>query len=254
MGEVPQLADEEWPHLLRTVVRAADGRAPVLGGIHGKDTKRSIADALRAQDLGATGLQVSPPLFNDPNQDDMLRYFEALSDAIEIGIMIYNNPWYPHGEIMTDTFRKMAGFEHVVAIKWCQPRSYEYSEMEALAPHFNILENGSNIGECFRLGGNGFLDEQATAYPQHELAILALMEAGKFDEGQALWDSVTIPLRDFYQKMTARSGGQARLKKAVMAAMGMPIGAMRPPSLPHSDEEIGELRELLRGFGWPVPE
>jgi hypothetical protein len=76
---------------------------------------------------------------------------------------------------MEDTFRKMAGFEHVVAIKWCQPRSYEYKEMEALAPHFNILENGSNIGECFRLGGNGFLDEQATAYPQHELAILALV-------------------------------------------------------------------------------
>jgi dihydrodipicolinate synthase/N-acetylneuraminate lyase len=25
----------------------------------------------------------------------MLRYFEAISDAIEIGIMIYNNPWYP---------------------------------------------------------------------------------------------------------------------------------------------------------------
>ena len=26
MGEGPQLADEEWPHLVRTVVHAADGR------------------------------------------------------------------------------------------------------------------------------------------------------------------------------------------------------------------------------------
>jgi len=253
MGEGPQLADEEWPHLVRTVVHAADGRVPVMGCIHAKDTKRSIADALRAQELGATGLQVSNPLFNDPNQDDMLRYFEALSDGIEIGIMIYNNPWYPHGEIMADTFMKMAEFEHVVAIKWCQPRSYEYGEMETLAPHFNILENGTNIAECFRLGGVGFLDEQATAYPQHELDILAFMEAGKFDEGQALWDSVTNPLRDVYVKMTERSGGQARLKKAVMEAMGMPIGSMRPPSLPHSEEELEELRGLMRGFGWPVP-
>jgi 4-hydroxy-tetrahydrodipicolinate synthase len=254
MGEGPQLADEEWPHLVRTVVHAADGRVPVMGCIHAKDTKRSIADALRAQELGATGLQVSNPLFNDPNQDDILRYFEALSDAIEIGIMVYHTPWYPHGEIMVDTFRRMADFEQVMAIKWCQPRSYEYEEMEALTPFFNILENGSNLGQCFRLGGQGFLDEQATAHPQHDLTILGLLEAGKFDEGQTLWDSATSPLSDFYQKMTVRSGGQARLKKAVMAAMGMSMGPMRPPSLPHSTEELDELRELLRGFGWPVPE
>jgi len=253
MGEVSQLADDEWPFLVRTVARAANGKVPVIGGIHGKDTKRSIDDAKRAQEMGAIGIQVSPPLFNDPNQDDILRYFQALSDGIEIGIMIYNNPWYPHGEIMADTFMKMADFEHVVAIKWCQPRSYEYGEMEALAPHFNILENGTNLAECFRLGGVGFLDEQATAYPQHELDILAFLEAGKYDEGQALWDSVTNPLRDVYVKMTERSGGQARLKKAVMEAMGMPIGSMRPPSLPHSEDELDELRGLMRGFGWPVP-
>ena len=151
MGEGPQLADEEWPHLVRTVVRAADGRVPVMGCIHAKDTKRSIADALKAQELGATGLQVSNPLFNNPNQDDILRYFEALSDAIEIGIMVYHTPWYPHGEIMVDTFRRMADFEQVMAIKSGQISTWE--EMEALAPLFNILENGPNVGQCFRLGG-----------------------------------------------------------------------------------------------------
>jgi 4-hydroxy-tetrahydrodipicolinate synthase len=254
MGEGPQLADEEWPHVVRTVVRAAEGRVPVMGCIHAKDTKRSIADALRAQELGATGLQVSAPLFNDPNQDDILRYFEALSDAIEIGIMVYHTPGHHHSEIMPDTFRRMADFEHVMAIKWCQPLSYEYEEMEALAPHFNILENGSNLRQCFRLGGQGFLDEQATAYPKHDLTIRGLMEEGKFDEGHALWDSVNRPLRALYQKMVIRSGGQARLKKAVMTAMGMSMGPMRPPSLPHSAEELDELREILRGFGWPVPE
>ena len=63
------------------------------------------------------------------------------------------------------------------------------------------------------------------------------MENGKFDEGQALWDSAQ-PIRDFYTKLVIRSGGQARLKKAVMEAMNMPMGHMRPPSLPHSNEEI----------------
>lgn len=255
MGEVPQLTDEEWPRLLSTVVQSAKGRAPVLGGIHAKDTKRSIMDALKAQELGAAGLQVSPPLFNDPTQDDMLRYFEALSDAIEIGIMVYNNPWMPRGEIMPETFRRMADFEQVMAIKWSMPASYEYEEMEGLASFFNIFENnGINVGKCFRLGGMGFLDEQATAYPQHDLAILHLLRAERFDEAQALRDSVSLPLREFFAKVTSRSGGQARVKKGVMAVMGHPVGSMRPPSLPLSDEELDELRGLLLGFGWPVPE
>ena len=254
MGEVPQLTDEEWPRLLSTVVKSAKGRAPVMSGIHAKDTKRSIMDALKAQELGAAGLQVSPPLFNDPTQDDMLRYFEALSDAIDIGIMVYGNPWLPHGEIMPETFRRMAEFEQVVALKWSMPSSYAYEEMGGLTPFFNVFENnGKNLANCYRLGGKGFLDEQATAYPQHDLALLELVEAGKLDEAQALRDSVSLPLGEFHAKIGTRSGGAARVKKGVMAVMGHPVGSMRPPSLPLSDEEMGELGELLLGFGWPVP-
>ena len=81
----------------------------------------------------------------------------------------------------------------------------------------------------------------------------ALLEAGKFDEGQALWDSTSKPLGEFYRKLAGSSGGQARLKKAVMGIMGHPVGPMRPPSLPLSDAEEAELRALLVGFGWPVP-
>jgi 4-hydroxy-tetrahydrodipicolinate synthase len=254
MGEVPQLRDDEWPKLVETTVKAAAGRVPIISGIHGKETKRSIEDALQAQDLGATGIQVSPPVWNDPNQDDILRYFEAISDAIEIGVMVYNTPWMAHGEIMPDTFHKMADFEHIVAIKWCMPRSYDYDEAKALAPKFNLLENGKSLGRIFELGGKGFLDEQALANPQYELQILEHLEAGRYDEGQAMWDAISVPLGKFYQKLQARSGGQARLKKGVMNAMGHPVGSMRPPSLPLNDQEMDELRDLLRSFGWQVPE
>ena len=36
-------------------------------GLHFKDTKRTIEDAKKAQDLGAIGLQVCPPIFNLPS-------------------------------------------------------------------------------------------------------------------------------------------------------------------------------------------
>ncbi len=36
--------------------------------------------------------------------------------------------------------------------------------------------------------------------------------------------------------------------------MGQPVGPMRPPFLPLTQEELDELREIVRSWGWPVVE
>ena len=79
-----------------------------------------------------------------------------------------------------------------------------------------------------------------------------LLEAKQYDEARKLHESVNEPLRVFYEKINGRSGGQARLKKGIMALMGQPVGSSRPPSKPLNDEEMAGLREVLVGFGWPV--
>jgi dihydrodipicolinate synthase/N-acetylneuraminate lyase len=58
----------------------------------------------------------------------------------------------------------------------------------------------------------------------------------------------------FSAKVGAKSGGIARVKKARMEVMGQPVGPMRPPSLPLTQEELDELREIVRSWGWPVVE
>mgnify|MGYP001274816140 CR=1 FL=1 len=64
IGEGPMLSDDEWPTLLRTAVLPSRNRAPVMLGIHHKDTVKTKEDAKRAADLGAVGLQVAPPIYN----------------------------------------------------------------------------------------------------------------------------------------------------------------------------------------------
>ena len=254
MGEGPQLRDDEWPRLLRTVVQAAKGRIPVLCGIHYKDTVRTIEDAKLAEELGAIGLQISPPIFNDPTQDDILRYYEAVSNEIGIGILVYNTHWMTHGEVDPETFRKMTGFEQVVAIKWNAPQGVDYESIYSLADHFNIIDNSQQPVRSHKLGGRGFISVGIEVYPPHYIAVWDAMESGNYDWAQAQWEKVEVPLREFYDKLAAYSGGQARTKKAMAQAMGHPVGASRPPSLPVTEEELAELRQLMAGFGWPVAE
>ena len=67
MGEGPDLSDDEWPHLLRTVVNAAPGKN-VICAIQVKNTLATIEDAKKAQDLGAVGLQIDLPFLHHSNQ------------------------------------------------------------------------------------------------------------------------------------------------------------------------------------------
>jgi dihydrodipicolinate synthase/N-acetylneuraminate lyase len=90
MGEGPDLTDDEWPRLLDTAVKAADGKAAVMCGLKPKDTLHTIEDGKRAADLGAIGLQIDLPFFHHPTQDDMVRFYSDISDGVDIGIMIYN--------------------------------------------------------------------------------------------------------------------------------------------------------------------
>lgn len=252
MGEGPMLRDDEWPYLLRSVVQAANGKAAIVCGIHYKDTKRTIEDARLAQDLGAIGLQISPPIFNDPTPDDLLRYYGDISQAVDIGVMVYHTHWMRGGLITPDTIRRMADFEHVVAIKWSVPESIDYQEMRTFADTFNVIDNTSQAVRCHRLGGRGYINLTAEVYPPHDLKLWDLLESHRYDEAQALFDRVNRPLRDFHTKLMTKSGGQARMKKGMMALMGHPMGASRPPSEPLSAAEMTELRGLMEGFGWPV--
>ncbi|MCX8215074.1 MAG: hypothetical protein OTJ97_11330, partial [SAR202 cluster bacterium] len=116
----------------------------------------------------------------------------------------------------------------------------------------NIIDNGGDVIRCHQLGGRGYINLTAESYPAHDLKVWDLIENKKYDEAKVLMDSVDAPLRDFYNKISARSGGQGRLKKGLMALMGQPVGSSRPPSKPMNDEEMDGLREVLEGIGWPV--
>lgn len=252
MGEGPMLRDDEWPYLLRTVVRAANDKASITCGLHYKDTKRTIEDAKRAQDMGAHALQVCPPIFNLPSQKDLLDYYGELSAAIDIGIMVYHTHWMTGGLIEVDTILKMADFEQVASIKWSNPDGVNYEEMTKFADIFNVIDNGGGPIQCHKLGGRGYINLTAESYPPHDLKVWELMENKQYDEAQKLHDSVNGPLRVFSEKVDERSGGQGRVKKGLMALMGQPVGTSRPPSKPLNESELEELRQILLSFGWPV--
>ena len=252
MGEGPDLSDDEWPQLLRTVVNAAGGKAAIVCGLKTKNTLHTIDDVKRAQDLGAIGVQIDLPIFHHPTQDDIVRYFSDISAAIDIGIVVYNTWWFVVPSVTVATMRRLADAEHVVAIKWFTPPDQNYDDMREFADFVNVIDNSDQPIRCHRNGGRGYINNTMNVYPAHDLALWELLESRRYDEAQALWDRVNQPLATFIKEAAQRSGGY-RVNKGMMALMGQPMGAPRPPTLPLDSQELAALHELLVSFGWPVP-
>jgi 4-hydroxy-tetrahydrodipicolinate synthase len=254
IGEGHCLREAEGPKLLRTVVEAARGRAPILGAIHHKDTLAAIEDVKRAADAGALAMQISPPIFNLPSQDDMLRYYGAVSEASSIGVIVYITHWLQNGEILPETLAKMVDFEQVVAIKWSPPKGAEYADVFELADRFNILDNNNNPILCHKLGGHGYLVDGVEAYPPFYLRLWDLMGEGKHDQAQAEWERFLRPFEQFFRKVVTRSGSDSKVAKGMSKVMGLDLGPPRPPSIPMDEQELAELRGLMIDWEWPVPD
>ena len=249
-GEGEKLRESEWIRLLEVVVKASGGKATVMGAIHHRDTVSAIEDAKKAQDVGVVGLQISPPIFNSPTQEAHLRFYEAVSDAIDIGVMIYNTPWWPYGGMTPETFHRMVDFEHIAAIKWSPPEGYVYEDLFDLVDTFNIIDNSVQPILNHKLGGRGYV-QPVPEYPPFDLRVWELMEEVRYDEASNLYESVVPLIREFDRKTLVASGHRGGSKE-IMALMGRPIGMHRPPSEPLDAGEREELRKLIESCGWPL--
>jgi len=249
MGEGPDLSDDEWPLLLRTVVDAAGSDAVVICGLKTKDTTRTIEDGEKARDLGAVGLQIDLPFFHHPNQDDYVRYYTDISDAIDIGIMIYNTHWFGCEYLTAETMLRLVDAEHVAAIKWSVPAGEDYDQMRQFVHIFNVIDNSNQPVRCHKNGGRGYISSLVAAYPPHDMEVWHLLEAKRYEEAQAKLDRVSKAIGPIRDKIGARSGGY-RFPKGLMAAVGQPVGPPRPPTLPVDEDELAELRVVVQGLGW----
>lgn len=254
MGEGPQLSEIEWSSLIKTVVKAADGRIPIMTATHYKDTIRTINDAKIASALGTIGIQVSPPIYNQPTVDDMLRHYDMISKNVDIGILIYNTHWMPGGSIHPDTFRRMNNFEHIVAIKWSPPNGCQYEDIFTLKDTFNIIDNSDRPVDCGRLGGHGFVSDGVSAYPPFYIDTWQMVLDGKYEAAEVSWNKVVRPLRSLAQDWAKISGGEGSFEKALQETMGFPMGPPRPPSIELDAHHMSLLKKSMLSWGWPVPQ
>lgn len=253
-GDFPMLSVPERKEVAQTIVEAAEGQTPVVVGAQDTNPAVSVELAQWAEAIGAYGIQMAPPYYYHPSDEDVLRLFEAVHDATRrLAIMVYNT-WWEGYNMSLEQVESLAALPRCVSLKWSTPTgagSY-LRAVARFADRMAVVDNQGLWVMTHMLGGTGGITHLATVWPEHDVAVWKQLEAGDYAAAQQAITAVNWPWYDFRAKMGARTGGESPTIKAALELCGRPGGPSRLPSRALNDNERAELRDLLLSIGVPT--
>ena len=116
-GEASTLTRAEYQRLLELSIETAHGRVPVIAGTGSFSTAKTIETTQLAKDVGAAAALVVTPYYNAPSQEGMRRHYEALNQAVDFPIIIYNVPGRTMVDMDVPTMAALSRLENIVGVK-----------------------------------------------------------------------------------------------------------------------------------------
>ena len=244
-GESPTLSPAEKLRVVELVAAAADGRAPVLAGAGGYDTRAAAALARDMAAAGADGLLSVTPYYNKPTPDGLYRHYAAIADAADLPIVVYNVPGRTGCNVAPATLARLAEIPSVVGVKEASGDLGQLCEICRAAPDgFSVL-SGDDAATLplMALGGAGVISVAANEAPAEMAALVDLAAAGDFRAARAAHERL-LPLMqvNFVESNPIPV-------KAALAAMGLIEEAYRLPMAPPAPASRARIAEALRELG-----
>ncbi len=116
-GESPTLTHEEHERVVEEVVKAANGRIPVIAGAGSNNTLESIRFMKHAKAVGAAAALVVTPYYNKPTQRGLIAHFTALHECCNLPIIIYNIPGRSVIDMSVDAMAELAQLPRIIGVK-----------------------------------------------------------------------------------------------------------------------------------------
>ena len=167
-GESPTLSHAEHETVVEEVVKAVAGRIPVIAGAGSNNTVESIRLARHAEKVGADALLVVTPYYNKPTQAGLIAHYTALTEAVDLPIIIYNIPGRSVIDMLPETMGVLSRLPGIIGVKDATGRLERVSQQRiTCGPDFIQLsgEDGTALGFNAH-GGIGCISVTANVAPK----------------------------------------------------------------------------------------
>jgi 4-hydroxy-tetrahydrodipicolinate synthase len=247
-GETPTLSGSERRRVVELVAEAVEGRALVLAGAGGYDTREVIHSIGEMKKAGAHGILSVTPYYNKPTPEGLYQHYKAIAESTSLPIVVYNVPGRTGCNVDPATLARIATLTNIVGVKEASGNMSQMAEVcHRLPPEFNVLSGDDLLTlPLMAVGGRGIISVVSNEAPAEMVQLVEAAERGDFAAARQ-WHDKLVPLMNI--NFIESSPGPV---KYAMAAMGLCEETFRLPMVPPRRESQEKILAVLRTFGLPV--
>ena len=239
LGEASTLSNEEKDELTRYSVK--EFSVPIVMNIAEQSTREAIAAAGKAQDYGAVGLMLLPPMRYNADSRETVEFFTTVARNTDLPIMIYNNPIDYKIMVTLDMFEELVRYDNIEAVKESTRDTTNVTRMiNRFGDRFKILCGVDTLAvESLLMGADGWVAGLVDAFPQETVAIYRLIKAGRHQEAIQIfrWFLPLLEL-DIHPKLVQNI-------KLAEVATGIGTENVRAPRLKLAGEERQRVQDII---------
>ncbi len=242
LGEASTLEDHEKRTLTTETVKLVKGSVPVMINIAEQSTKGAIAAAHKAEEDGASGLMMLPPMRYNAGDAEVVTYFQDVASSTSLPIMIYNNPIDYKIEVTLNMFETLLKQDNIQAVK---ESTRDISNVTRIKNNFGdrlkIMTGVDTLAlESLLMGADGWVAGLVCAFPAETVAIYELQKAGRIKEA--------IEIYRWFLPLLELDINPKLVQNIKLAEVHTGIGTenVRKPRLPLSGDEREHVLQIIK--------
>ena len=243
-GESATLSREERQAVTAAVVRAANGRVPVVAGAGGNHTARAVFWARDAASAKADGILSITPMYNRPSPEGLLRHFSAIADATDLPILVGNEPGRTSLDLDVETILRLAEIPRVAGLKEASSDFGKIARLMASVPEDFAVFSGTDATALalIALGARGVISIAANEVPKE---MSALVHAALEDRR-----AEALELQRKFQPLMEMNYLESNPGpvKCALSLMGRCGETLRLPLVPVREEIRRRIEKTLAGY------
>ena len=242
-GESATLTHEEHHQVIDCTIKVVDGRIPVIAGTGSNSTAESISLTKHAKAAGADGALLITPYYNRPTQKGLIAHFQAVAEAVDIPMIIYNVPSRTGVNMLPESIAELNNVPQIVGVKEASGSLQQITELITLCPRLNVLSGDDFIVmPVMAVGGKGVISVVANAAPRLMANMVDAFAAGDFlKASQIQRDAFPLCQAMFLETNPIPV-------KTSLALMGKIKGDLRLPLVGMSEGNLKKLKEILTKY------
>src|SRR5579863_6941232 len=241
-GESATLTHAEHEQVIKLVVDQARRRVPIIAGTGSNSTAEAIRLTAFAREIGADGALLISPYYNRPTQDGIFRHYQAVANAVDLPLLVYNIPSRTGSNIAPETFARLSEVKNIVGIKESSGSMDQCSDILRLCgDRLTLLSGDDPFGvPLMAIGAKGVISVVTNVMPREMHDMVAAGLADDFERARELHFRMLPLTRALFVETNPIPVKQA------CAFMGKCTNEMRMPLTPMSAGPAERLRGVMK--------